>query len=637
MKRFILLSLIVCLGLATYAQSPLKTVSFHKNPNEIVDLRELKEKAGRDSDLDGNKAARIRVKAQGFDEKKMLDFTVFPRPGMEVIYKEFQQGEMWVYVSSKVQGTLVIKYMGEFEFKLPNKLEPKCGYDLVLGMETATLVIRTVPTNADIYIDNEKVGTGYASKAVSVGAEHSYKVQCANYYPKEGRVYFSQKEEKSLDIELDPNFGYITIKSEPSGAEVYVDDEKVGTTPYLMKKIKLGQHVVELRKTGYESTADMVTIKIGEPNTQLENVKLTAVRVPMGSLDLSSNPTGAIITINDRQYGQTPKTLTDFEVGTYTVYFSKEGYQNLSQTVEIKDGKKETLAVTMMKTSVAQQPVPTTPTNPTAQTSSSGNRTFTVNGVSFDMIAVKGGTFTMGSTDQYADSDEKIIHNVTVSDFMIGKFEVTQKLWKAVMGSNPSYFKGDNLPVENVSWNDAQEFIRKLNQQTGQNFRLPTEAEWEYAARGGTNTSLYNGENINKRGKNNSPNLDKLAWYGGNCGQNYTSYAGCDVSNGYDISGWSEKQYNDSKGGTHPVGLKQPNAYGLYDMLGNVWEWCQDWYGDYSSGSQTNPTGPSSGSYRVLRGGSWYNRAGNCRVSLRNSGSPDYRFSHLGFRLALVP
>lgn len=381
MKRFILLSLIVCLGLTAYAQSPLKTVSFHKNPNEIVDLRELKEKAGSDSDLDGNKAARIRIKAQGFDEKKLLDFTVFPRPGMEVIYKEFKQGEMWVYVSSKVQGTLVIKYMGEFEFKLPSKLEPKCGYDLVLGMETGTLVIRTVPTNAEIYIDNEKVGTGYASKAVSVGAEHSYKVQCTNYYPKEGRIYFSQKEEQSLNVELDPNFGYITIKSDPSGAEVYVDDEKVGTTPYLMKKIKLGQHVVELRKTGYESTADMVTIKIGEPNTQLENVKLTAIRVPMGSLELSSNPTGAIITINGKQYGQTPKTITEFEVGTYTVYFSKEGYENLAQTVTVKDGKQETLSVTMMKTSVAQPPVAPTPVTGNPNTSvniSSSNGEFSV-------------------------------------------------------------------------------------------------------------------------------------------------------------------------------------------------------------------------------------------------------------------
>lgn len=169
---------------------------------------------------------------------------------------------------------------------------------------------------------------------------------------------------------------------------------------------------------------------------------------------------------------------------------------------------------------------------------------------------------------------------------------------------------------------------------TGQNFRLLTEAEWEYAARGGTNTSLYNGENINIKGANNSPNLDKLAWYGGNCGQNYTASAGCNVSKGCDISGWNEKQYNDSKGGTHPVGLKQPNAYGLYDMLGNVYEWCQDWYGDYSSGSQTNPQGPSSGSFRVSRGGCWLNHAMNCRVSCRNYGFPDDRFNYIGFRLA---
>ena len=636
MKRLILLSLIVCLGLTAYAQSPLKTVSFHKNPNEIVDLRELKEKAGSDSDLDGNKAARIRIKAQGFDEKKLLDFTVFPRPGMEVIYKEFKQGELWVYVSSKVQGTLVIKYMGEFEFKLPSKLEPKCGYDLVLGMETGTLVIRTVPTNAEIYIDNEKVGTGYASKAVAVGSEHSYKVQCNNYYPKEGRIYFSQKEEQSLNVELDPNFGYITIKSEPSGAEVYVDDEKVGTTPYLMKKIKLGQHVVELRKTGYESTADMVTIKIGEPNTQLENVKLTAIRVPMGSLELSSNPTGAIITINGKQYGQTPKTITEFEVGTYTVYFSKEGYENLAQTVTVKDGKQETLAVTMMKTSVAQQPVPTTPTNTTAATSASGNRTFTVNGVSFEMIAVKGGTFTMGATSEQgsdADSDERPTHSVTLSDYYIGKLEVTVaqfrefinetnyrtdadkdggsyiwngSSWEKRNGVNwkcdaSGKMRGsweDNYPVIYVSWNDAKAYCEWLSRKTGQSFRLPTEAEWEYAARGGNKSRGYK--------YSGSDSIDDVAWYTSNSGSK-----------------------------THQVGTKSPNELGVYDMSGNVWEWCQDWYGDYSSGSQYNPTGPSSGSYRVFRGGSWNHNAEYCRVSIRNGYAPDDRYSSYGFRVVL--
>ena len=224
--------------------------------------------------------------------------------------------------------------------------------------------------------------------------------------------------------------------------------------------------------------------------------------------------------------------------------------------------------------------------------------TFTVNGERFTMVYVPGGTFTMGAQknsssqpnyDPLADDDEFPVHSVTVDGFYMGKYEVTQRLWKAVMGNNPSRFKGDNLPVENVSWNDAQEFIEKLNRQTGRTFRLPTEPEWEYAARGGKSTSLYNGENITINGKNNSANLDRLAWYGGNCGQDYTRSSGCDEANGVDITGWPEKQYRDSRGGTHPVGAKQPNAFGLYDILGNVWEWCSDYYGPYGSGSQRDP------------------------------------------------
>ena len=230
------------------------------------------------------------------------------------------------------------------------------------------------------------------------------------------------------------------------------------------------------------------------------------------------------------------------------------------------------------------------------------NKTFTVNGVSFDMIAVKGGTFTMGCTSEQSDcwGDEKPTHNVTLSDYYIGKFEVTQELWQAVMGSNPSDFKGNNLPVEQVSWNDVQEFITKLNQKTGANFRLPTEAEWEYAARGGnkSNSYKYSGSNT----------IGNVAWY-----------------------------WDNSNSETHQVGTKSPNELGIYDMSGNVWEWCQDWYGDYSSGSQTNPIGSSSGSFRVLRGGSWNNRARLCRVSLRNYYFPDRGSYYFGFRLVLVP
>ena len=228
-------------------------------------------------------------------------------------------------------------------------------------------------------------------------------------------------------------------------------------------------------------------------------------------------------------------------------------------------------------------------------------RTYTVNGVSFDMVSVEGGTFTMGATSEQgsaAFSDEMPTHKVTLSDYMIGKTEVTQELWKAVMGSNPSSFSGNNLPVESVSWNDCQEFIKKLNSLTGLNFRLPTEAEWEYAARGGNKSKGYKYSGSN--------DIGSVAWY-----------------------------WNNAPSKTHAVATKSPNELGLYDMSGNVWEWCSDWYGSYSSGSQINSKRPSSGSDRVRRGGCYVGNAGICRVSNRGHDIPDCRDYYVGLRLAL--
>ncbi len=224
---------------------------------------------------------------------------------------------------------------------------------------------------------------------------------------------------------------------------------------------------------------------------------------------------------------------------------------------------------------------------------------FTVRGVSFEMVRVEGGTFRMGATSEQeddADSDEKPVHSVTLSSYYIGKTEVTQALWQAVMGSNPSAFQGADLPVECVSWNDCQEFIQKLNRLTGRNFRLPTEAEWEFACRGGNKSNGYKYSGSN--------DIDNVAWY-------------------------------DGYSGAHPVGTKAPNELGIYDMSGNVWEWCSDWYADYTSYSQTDPTGPQSGSRRVYRGGSWSSIARGCRSSDRSCYDPTDRNSDLGLRLAL--
>jgi formylglycine-generating enzyme required for sulfatase activity len=227
------------------------------------------------------------------------------------------------------------------------------------------------------------------------------------------------------------------------------------------------------------------------------------------------------------------------------------------------------------------------------------SQTFTVNGVSFDMMRVEADSFTMGATPEQGNAGGAVTdHQVTLTkNYYLGKTEVTQALWVAVMGSNPSYFQGGNLPVENVSWNDCQNFISKLNAATGRNFRLPTEAEWEFAARGGKNSQYYQ--------YSGSDNLDDVAWYG------------------------------EENGKTHDVATKQPNELGIYDMSGNVWEWCSDWYGDYSGDTQCDPMGPEGGISRVRHGGSWYVDAELCRCSYRGSSAPEFCSPNLGLRLAL--
>ncbi|MGM9868524.1 MAG: SUMF1/EgtB/PvdO family nonheme iron enzyme [Sodaliphilus sp.] len=232
------------------------------------------------------------------------------------------------------------------------------------------------------------------------------------------------------------------------------------------------------------------------------------------------------------------------------------------------------------------------------------NKTFTVNGVSFEMIAVEGGTFTMGATEEQgsdAASDEKPSRQVTLDSFYIGKTEVTQELWEAVMGNNPSNFKGSNLPVEKVTWSACISFISELNILLGNYFQLPTEAQWEYAARGGNKSQGYKYSGSN--------NIEDVAWYDKNSGET-----------------------------THPVASKKPNELGLYDMSGNVREWCLDWYSStyYSDGNNhLNPQGPVTSSTKVIRGGSWCYSANSCRVSMRAYLKPSLNYGFLGLRLVM--
>ena len=349
----------------------------------------------------------------------------------------------------------------------------------------------------------------------------------------------------------------LTIKYSPMSAMVLVDNKLVkGSDGVANTSLPIGQHSYIIACDGYESEEGMVKLKASAPS----NLQIT--------LSKEAASTNQISQTTHPQQSQTQRPVSQT--------------QPVSSTASLS----------------------TSSTSLNAVGSSTSGSVITIpvkGGVSIEMVKVEAGSFDMGATSEMQNpySDEKPVHRVTLTNnYYVGKYEVTQALWQAVMGSNPSIFKGDDLPVEEVSWKDCQKFITKLNAMTGKRFRLPSEAEWEYAARGGKKSRgyLYSGSNA----------IGDVAWYEGN-----SSFM------------------------THAVGTKQPNELGIYDMTGNVWEWCQDRYGSYSSSPQTNPTGAVGGSRRVFRGGSWSYSARRCCTSSRSGYSPGYRRYDLGLRLVL--
>ena len=343
------------------------------------------------------------------------------------------------------------------------------------------------------------------------------------------------------------------------------------------------------------------------------------------TLTISYTPTSATVLVDNKMVrGSNGVARITLPVGQHTYIVASDGYESEEGMVKLKASAPSDLQIRLSKevtvavsnaNDVMQDNVSTSSTSSSqSETTSSGfSSTSSVssgsneisipvkNGITIDMVKVEAGTFMMGATSEMQDpwNDEKPVHQVTLTnDYYMGKYEVTQSLWQTVMGSNPSNFKGDNLPVERVSWNDSQEFINKLNSMTGRKFRLPTEAEWEYAARGGKKSRGYQYSGSRK--------ISDVAWY----------------------------RYN-SRSKTHPVGTKLVNELGIYDMSGNVCEWCQDWYGPYSNSSQTNPTGADSGNGRVCRGGSWNYDAGRCCSSSRSNITAGYRDGCHGLRLVL--
>ena len=429
------------------------------------------------------------------------------------------------------------------------------------------------------------------NKEMSLGV-YTLRIQKEKYKDYSTTITIEEGKITTIRPSLEANFAQVTLTTN-EGADIYVDGNRLGTTRWT-GTLELGEHSVETRQASHHSAYTNVRIT---PQSAGQTITLNNPLPIYGSLIVDGSPADVAVYVDEKKVGTSPLFVSELLIGTHKIRLEKDGYDQQEKTVQIAENQESMLDFTLAKETpkALPQPVP--------DASSTGNQTFTVNGVSFTMIAVKGGTFTMGATAEQgsdAESDEKPTHQVTLSDYYIGETEVTQELWKAVMGSNPSNFSGMNLPVEMVSWYDCQTFVTRLNQLTGKNFRLPTEAEWEYAARGGQKSRGYKYAGSNT--------LSDVAWY-----------------------------WDNSSSKTHPVKQKQANELGLYDMSGNVWEWCQDWYGRYSSSARTNPKGPSSRSSRVFRGGSWDDRASRCRVANRCDSSPGGRYDFLGFRVVLLP
>lgn len=406
----------------------------------------------------------------------------------------------------------------------------------------------------------------------------------------------------------------LIIKYSPSSATVLVDNKMVrGTNGVAKVVLPVGQHSYIVASDGYESEEGTVKLKAAAPSNLQITLSKETNTISTSTNDVATQHivrnqivkfSGKVVDINGQpvigavveETGTKNISVTDID-GNFIIK-AKSSSITVTVTflgcvpkqVKLTEGTKE--EITLIEETYKKQP-----------SSSASSITIPVkDGISIEMVKVEGGTFMMGATPEMKNSwtEERPIHQVTLTnDYYIGKYEVTQSLWCALMDNNPSYFKGDNLPVEQVSWDDCQKFINKLNDITGRKFRLPTEAEWEYAARGGKKSRGYQYSGSNK--------ISDVAWYSSN-----------------------------SEHKTQPVGLKLANELGLYDMSGNVDEWCFDRFGFYSALSQTNPLGADDGICRVYRGGSWEQTAGFCRSSDRsNYGTSKNRIYNLGFRLVL--
>ncbi len=596
MKKLYLIILTVFALLNTAVAQKLSVESFVLAPTDITAQTE-----GR-KDLNGDACALVKISFVG-DVADVEGNVIKP------LVK--RNNETWTFMTQESRQMKVVTkdylpLMVTFGDYGIEKLQSNRTYVLTLTKPSGAqepvdaggnfYAISVQPKDAKVTIDGvlqASSSDGEYSAMLAYGS-HTYKVEAGGYISKSGSFTIGKGDMTPISVSLVSALATLSVSCPTPAVSLYVDKKSVGSLPW-NGNLKEGMHLLEVRKDGYRS--QQKTIQLAQQ--QKLDVAFDALSAIQGNLSVNFKPFGSDVYVDGVKVGQSPRVFNGVLVGNHNVEIRKSGYATSRQTVTISEG--QTVSISGSLTSSTSSS--TANALSSSGSSLSGNAlTIPVkNGINIEMVKVEAGSFDMGATSEMENpnEDEKPVHRVTLTNnYYVGKYEVTQALWQAVMGSNPSSFKGYDLPVETVSWDDCQDFISKLNAMTGKRFRLPTEAEWEYAARGGKKSRGYQYSGSNT--------LDDVAWYYGNSGNK-----------------------------THVVGTKHPNELGIYDMTGNVIEWCQDWYGSYSSSPQTNPIGAVSGSFRVYRGGGWFYSAGCCRSSSRDYRSPGGRGNYLGLRLIL--
>jgi formylglycine-generating enzyme required for sulfatase activity len=568
---------------------------------------------------------RVMVKdGRGSVEARLVPvrgaITVTARPGTEVTAVDERGREMplgTIPPAGMLDVTNQLK-VGRYTLKLEHA---DCAAVTVPGVQLVTgrtitvapeqallpgeLRVSSVPTGAEVRVNGTVAGstpatisnqpTGQVLKVEVFQHGHRRMEESVTLKPREVRtVNFGTLPVESGRIELraaDPSLRF-------DRAQIVVDGKSieaagiVGNGPFAFDGFEVGSHTVEITHADYEPWQRTVTVRDHDTVEVMVDLKPR-----LGTVACETTPAGARVIVNGGERhesalggGTQAESLTPLRgalrPGPYALRFERDGYKSVVRNVTVVANRTAEVSVALEKISSAEE-----------------GQAWTVPDLNLKMMYVRPGTFTMGSAN--GDRDEKPQTRVTLTrSFWLGRTEVTQGQWEALMGSNPSHFKSAarDAPVEQVSWDDAMQFCRKLSErersagrlQDGYQYMLPTEAQWEFACRAGTTGDFAGG-------------LDAMVWYNQNSGL-----------------------------ATHPVAQKQANAWGLCDMHGNVWEWCLDWYGAYPGGSVTDPTGPSTGSSRIIRGGGWGETARNCRSAGRFKNVPVYRNTGLGFRVALV-